>query len=199
MKKINYILFKNIPFLLLVQCIISLSFTVALQKSDNKIYWSKNQLLTWEDFKGKPSKSNPHAAYTDSGIDFGYSYKSSDHNLVIELRTNFIKNKSSVKPDKKSEHLLKHEQDHFDISEIYTSKFRKNIIEEKFNEKNFDKKLQSLSDKYFNELHKYQDLYDEETNHSQNKLKQAEWDVKIAKELKELEKFSESNFTIEIK
>lgn len=199
MKKIKYILSGTILFLVLMLSLISVSFTVIFQKGDIKLYWSKDKLLTWEDFKGKPIKSSPHAANTDSGFELQYSYKSSDHFLVFELQTKFIKNKSWVKPDKKSEDLLKHEQGHFDISEIYTRKFKKNSIEEKFNEKNFRQKVSEINEKNKNEQNKYQDLYDKETDHSKNEQKQIDWNIKIAKDLKELEKYNESHFTVEVK
>lgn len=199
MKKIKYVLSENFSFLILVLSFISFSFTVAFQKGDVKIYWSKDRPLTWDDFTGKILKGNPHDAYTDSGIDFKYTYNSKEHVLVVDLLTNFVKNKSSVKTGKKVDILLNHEQKHFDISEIFTRKFRKNILEEKFKEKNCTKKLEVLSDKYLNELGKYQELYDKETDHCKNEKKQAVWDEKIKNELLELEKFRESHFTVELK
>ena len=179
--------------------IISLSFTIVLQKGDIKIYWSKDKLLTWDDFKGKPVKGSPIAADTDSGFELRSSYNSNDHLLVIDLQTYFIKNKSWYKPEKKSETLLKHEQGHFDISELFTRKLHENIIEEKINEKNISQRITQLNEKYTYELHKYQDLYDKETEHSINEKKQMEWNEKIAKELKELEKYTETHFTVEVK
>lgn len=199
MKKFISILSKNFSFLILILSLISFSFINVPRKADIKIYWSKDKLLTWEDFDGKPIKASPDAAITDSGFEFMYSYSGSEHLLVFDLQTYFIKNKSWVKADKKKEHLLKHEQGHFDIPEIFSRKFRKDIIEEKFKEKGFDKKLKELNTKYANDIRKYQELYDKETDHSKNEQKQAEWDKKIEKELKESEKFSESHFTKEVK
>jgi hypothetical protein len=199
MKKFKCPLSRYIAFIMLVLSAISFSFTANFQKEDDKIYWSKDQLLTWDNFKGKPIKSSPHDAFTDSGIDFKYSYSGSDHTLVFDLKSNFIKSKSSVKPDKKKDVLLKHEQGHFDISEIFTRKLHKNIIEEKYKEKTLEKKLQELFNKYLTELGKYQDLYDKETDHSKNEKNQIEWNEKIAKELKELENFTEPHFTMDVK
>lgn len=199
MKKNKYNLSLKDLFLILTFALASLSFTIIFQKGDAKIYWSKDKPLTWADFTGKILKGNPHDAYTDSGIDFKYSYSSKEQMLVIDLLTNFVKNKSSVKSDKKVDYLLNHEQRHFDISEIFTRKFRKNITEEKFKEKNFTKKLEGLSDRYLGELRKYQDLYDKETEHSKNKKQQTDWDERILKELEELEKYSESHFSLVVK
>lgn len=200
MKKIKTVFSGNILFLLMILLtIISLSFTSVIPKEDSKIYWSKDKLLTWGDFKGKPIKASPIAADTDSGFELRSSYNSSDHLVVIELQTYFIKNKSWYKPEKKSENLLKHEQGHFDISELFTRKLHKNISEEKIKEKNISQKITELNEKFTYELHKYQDLYDKETEHSINEQKQKEWSERIAKELKEVEAYSETHFTVEVK
>ena len=200
MKKIKTVLSVNILFLLIILLSsIGLSFKIVEQKGDVKIYWSKDKLLTWNDFKAKPIKSCPIAADTDSGFELRSSYNSDDHLIVIDLQTYFIKNKSWYKPDKNSENLLKHEQGHFDISELFTRKLHENIIKEKIKEKNISQRITQLNEKYTYELHKYQDLYDKETEHSINEKKQMEWNEKIAKELKELEKYTETHFTVEVK
>lgn len=186
-------------FLLIFLGMISLSFNNFLQKDDSKIYWSKDKKVTWNDFKGKPIKSSSDAAITDSGFELQSSNKGQEHILVFELHTYFIKNKSWVKPDEKTENLLKHEQGHFDISEIFTRKIHKSIMEEKFTVKNFNKKLQELNVRNTKETSKYQELYDKETEHSKNEKKQTDWNEKIAKELKDLEQYSESRFEVEVK
>ncbi len=199
MKKLKSTFRSKYPFIIILSSIISFSFTTLFEKGDIKIYWSKDKLLTWDDFNGKPAKSSAYDADTDAGFELHTSYKSDARSIVIELQAYFLKNKSCVKQDKKTDYLLKHEQEHFDISEIHARKFRKNLMEEKFKEKTFSKKLNELNSKYTNEQFKYQQLYDKESDHSRNEKKQLEWDVKIAKDLKELDKYSEPNFTVEVK
>ncbi len=192
MKTKNYIL-------LLFICILSFSFTKLFQNNEAKIIWSKDRQLTWDDFKGKPIKGGQRAAFTDSGMDLQFSYEGENQLLKITSHTYFLKNRSSVNPEKKSDEILKHEQGHFDISEIYSRKLHKNIMEEKLKEKILNKKMAEIASKYKNELDKFQDLYDKETNHSINKEKQLDWNNRIAKQLKELEKYAEPDFSVELK
>ena len=72
-------------------------------------------------------------------------------------------------------------------------------MEEKLKEKILNKKMAEIASKYKNELDKFQDLYDKETNHSINKEKQLDWNNRIAKQLKELEKYAEPDFSVELK
>jgi hypothetical protein len=175
-----------------------LSFVaVNAQKKDDKIVWSKEQKLTWEDFKGKPKSSSPFEAITNSGILPNYEYKNGVIKFAIISR--FNPKKSWVK-SKDRLILLDHEQLHFDITELYVRKFKKRLSETKFksNPDKIKKQFYVIYDEIAEEKKSYQGLYDEETDFSRDEEKQKEWLKKIAQELSELEEYANPELIVDL-
>lgn len=154
-------------------------------ENDSIILWSENRQLTWKDFKGKINALDDNS---------GFSARSSLNLQVIpskkfgfNLLTRFKKNKAWSKSQDLS--LLRHEQLHFDIMEIFARKVRKCFFEMKEN----NLKDTNLYFKAYNEIFDnyeiFDRLYDTETNHGQIIEKQKEWEEKIAKELEELKEY----------
>ena len=108
------------------------------QKSADKIIWSKDYKLTWEDFKGRPKSSSKFGAITISSVRKNFSYKNGK--ISINAETIFFKKDSWVKDNAKILSLLGHEQLHFDIAELFARKFRKAISATKF-KKNGEKNI----------------------------------------------------------
>src|SRR5690625_3492554 len=80
----------------------------------------------------------------------------------------------------KKELLLNHEQIHFNITELYTRKIRKDL--QKYLDDNKSHELDSIAKIYHcleDEFWETQFLYDKETNHSKNTVEQKKWDRKI--------------------
>jgi predicted secreted Zn-dependent protease len=95
----------------------------------------------------------------------------------------FVPNKSWVKSEYKSDfELLKHEQLHFDISELYARKFREQLSKMSFTE-NVKIEISDLYEKITKKKIELQNEYDIETDHSVNILKQKQWGQKILIEL----------------
>jgi hypothetical protein len=97
---------------------------------EGKIYWNSKKDLTWGDFKAQPNNKSSYAAMTFSGM--SYTFSAEVINNEVEVKYNikcFFDQKSYWC---KSIHLndlylLKHEHLHFDITELYTRKFRKEL------------------------------------------------------------------------
>lgn len=94
-------------------------------KQDTIIYWNENRKLTWDDFKGAPPSDTMsiYGAATTSTITI--DYVCNDTILVYLIRAWFSKNKSWVREKGKTPEILRHEQLHFDITELYARKIRK--------------------------------------------------------------------------
>jgi len=158
------------------------------QMSPGTIIWDKNRPLTWENFKDAPDNKSEHAAISSSIIK--WKIKAKEDSTIIIINCFFNPARSWIKIEKQTYSLLKHEQLHFDISELYARKLRQTILSQKLVQKDLTLGLKIVvadNDKLLNE---YQDRYDLETNHSKEESKQAEWERKIAFELKSLEKYS---------
>jgi len=91
----------------------------------------------------------------------------------------------------KTAYILSHEQGHFDIAEVFARKLHKKLSEYKFNLKTYKKDLKKIYDEVTDEKEETQNEYDEETRHSINKTKQAEWLRKIDEMLEEYEEYTD--------
>jgi len=161
--------------------VLILPLLVLSQLEEDHIKWEENRKLTWEDFKAAPLKIGNTAAMTTTHLGFSYTIKNGIITYKVECR--FEKNKSwgLVKND----WVLKHEQGHFDIAEIFARNLNKSINEYQFNKSSFQKDLDAIYKSVVAEKEKYQQQYDDETDYSRIKVKQEEWLKKIEAELKQ--------------
>lgn len=152
---------------------------------NDTILWSSKYRLVWDDFKGLPD--NPKAyvkALTMSGI-YVRGIRAVGKIPKYNISSYFIKSASWTKAI--DENNLKHEQLHFDISELYARKLRKSydslnslrVIDRNPYRKVFDLNIINWDN--------YQDLYDSEVYF--NEVKQREWINKVASELENLKKY----------
>jgi predicted secreted Zn-dependent protease len=156
-------------------------------QSTDTIYWNANRKLTWEDFKGRPDKTTNLLAMTQAGI--GYEVACKNGELKLKIYCYFNVTKSWTK-ETNSEDLLRHEQVHFDITELYTRKLRKRLSELSDPCGKDIKELDKAYTNIFKACADRQDAYDRESEHSLNDEQQKMWEAKIASELKALEKFA---------
>lgn len=168
--------------LLLIVVPFLLSFVI----EDNLIEWNASRKLTWADFQGKPDPSSDNAALTNSNInvEFGFTDKMFTHSI----RCSFNKDKSWVKL--KNDHILNHEQGHFDITEVYARILHKELSAYVFNSKTVNKDINDIYSKVMTQHVTVQHNYDLETNHSIDTAKQRLWDNKIASLLKQYEQYA---------
>jgi len=162
-------------------------------KSDSPEFaWQENNKLQWADFQGKPDVNSSAAAVTASGITFGYSINKSSIYGITGFNANvealFYPEHSWCKKGVVNQHILKHEQFHFNITELNVRYLRQNIANLKVSAK-IASQLDTLHKQANSNLATMQKRYDAETNYSINKEEQAKWVVFVNKELKRLEKF----------
>ena len=175
-------------FLSITFSLLGLQFGLSQPKDcESCILWSEGEKLEWSDFKGKARKASPNEALTDSGMSIELECDGTNSSAIVKC---FFNPTQSWTKSSDPEYLLAHEQLHFDITELFVRKLRKQLS--RFG--NDCEKLSSHINDYYNrnyrELVAYQDRYDKETKHSLNKDKQAEWEQKVARELEELKPFA---------
>ena len=172
-------------------------------ENNNVIAWSKDYFLNWSDFKAESNSSafedsssyiKYHQTWTlSSEISEGETYFQIKD---IQLSTQFLKHLSWVREKQSSAELLKHEQGHFDLAELYRPIFTEEI-QNKFNEKKFlaygkndeqrkqfARKDSSLMiakelEKWSFDLSQKREKYDEDTKFGLNAKKQKEHDEKF--------------------
>lgn len=157
-----------------------------------KIFWDENRKLTWDDFQGKENLSgNPRtAAFAYCGIQYQVTRSTNPKAPVsIDVKSSFVIDKSWKRSDTLSLDILKHEQNHFDISEIYVRKIRKFVDEKIKNSGDYDRYFKRGYEKLYAEYRDFQDTYDKETHNSINSEKQKFYNEWVSQQLNELKEY----------
>jgi len=95
------------------------------------IYWSENR-LTWADLKGndlKGDKTNLRDRWAVIHATIHTSYGGRSDMLLVTVQAIFDRSTSAVSWGHENDHVLLHEQIHFDIYELFCRKIRKAISE----------------------------------------------------------------------
>jgi hypothetical protein len=155
------------------------------------ISWNDIESLRWLNFEKLPDQNNPAAALTASGISFRFSVNKTGAKVTAFtaiVSSLFYPEKSWYKKEFANAHILKHEQFHFNITELFARKFREKISKLKASQ-NINEALNSIYEAITNASLEMQRKYDLETKHSIDKEKQLEWETYITAELKKLDFF----------
>lgn len=183
---------------LLLSCSFAFLSSIAFSQT-TKILWHENNPLEWEDFKARPdSRSNFHALTAST---FGASTSSGKNNTVfIKITSYFIPERSWVKPGKEKAALLKHEQLHFDLCEVYARQLRQQMKEkDNWSARSFSRDFQKMTKRLLRKYERAQKKYDRKTKHGLKKEVQSEWEAEVARQLKALSDHRTISFKVSIK
>lgn len=163
---------------------------------EKEISWSSTRRLQIKDFKGSVI-NRPAIASTSASLAYNYTYNHIKKEAMVHVSNIFNCDDSYFKKTSDSSYTLLHEQGHFDISEIFSRKLRKEI-QTKINSKDgLDEQLQHLTKEILQEYHTYSDRYDTEIY--ADKTRQFQWTLQIQKELNQLEGFAPLDIIIHLK
>jgi hypothetical protein len=150
-----------------------------------KFTYKERPQLSWNDFKGVPPKNAQHFASVNSGMGYRLVSKNRDGKLAIDVdvTTYFYPQLSWKKnSNENNQDLLKHEQLHWDISELYARKLRA-AYKKYIPQKNPKKEVDYIFRKFEKERQQTQKAYDLESNHGLLKDAQEKWSAQIREEL----------------
>lgn len=158
-----------------------------------EIIWCSCKELNWSDFQNSSidSVGGDAKTFTDVRIYIADTIFDDNYtqNFKLEILAIFSRQKSFTRF--LDERLLRHEQLHFDISELIARKLREKVSNRKINDKNYSeivlKELLPLKRKLINDINK---LYDDETGHGQIEIEQSRWINYVRDELLNLEDYS---------
>jgi len=159
----------------------------AQSKDEDLLKWKADRKLTWADYQAAPDPESDAAASTTTYLVIDYNI--SNTRFSYKIKSMFSKTRSWGVH--KTAYILSHEQGHFDLAEVFARKLNKKMSEYKFNRKTYQKDLDRIYNSVTKEKSETQNLYDSETRHSINKVKQAEWLEKIDRMLKEYEDYAD--------
>ncbi|RYD58273.1 MAG: hypothetical protein EOP56_04940 [Sphingobacteriales bacterium] len=163
-------------------CFVSLLLLITTLTSfqdDNQIIWIPNYKLKAGDFQGTPVIGGPHCAMTYAGV---------RPIILLENRTirynvyaYFEKDESWLSSQCLDSYTIKHEQGHFDLSEVCARKLRQyasNLSQPT------RAKIRLGIDSLMKEYMLLQQQYDNETEYAIDSVTQRQWDTRISSLLK---------------
>jgi len=180
---------KTLVIIFIVCC----TFISGIERPE-RFAWDEQNKLNWSDFKATPDYGSPYAATANSGISHAYAidgrgfYDKDESKVTAHFYPTF----SWYKPADTSGTILRHEQAHFDITEIHARKLRKRIAQFTFS-KNSSKEVKILYDNIEKERRAMQDQFDVDTHHSRDIQQEFIWENKIAKMLEDLEDYNQKS------
>ena len=144
------------------------------------IRWSPTYKLQWEDFRGTPDTTMESVAVTSSGISCKTLF--TDTSFTFTVFAFFDKGKS-WKKEAADVKILKHEQGHFDITEIFSRKLKLELRKLTPLRSSVQSDVNALVQKINLAKDHMQDRYDEETDYGRNSIAQRRWSKFIHGEL----------------
>jgi len=106
-----------------------------------------------------------------------------------------MKSKSYIREN--APYVLKHEQLHFDITELYARKLRQMMHETDFKKvKNISAEISKMYNRVMADENKEQNKYDKDTEHGLNAAKQQVWSDDIAARLGAAEAFTATEINV---
>jgi hypothetical protein len=150
--------------------------------SQDTLFWKPGYRLTWNDFMGKPDLHSNYLALSSAGISYNLFYNS--NSIQVNAKAFFVKSGSWRKPAADSI-LLRHEQGHFDITEIYRRKLVQTAKEIPAGVPEKAAWVIEKADKIIKQKNAYQLQYDSETRNGTDKKKQEQWLATIQQLLQE--------------
>jgi hypothetical protein len=152
-----------------------------MKENEEAIVWQEGRSLTWDDFKGKPARRNSVAS---TSYEIVKEVKYHGNTANVSIRSLFFPYLSWKRNGRNDEDILKHEQGHFDIAEIFARKLRSKVKLIKCeSQTELEPMLRSLAVECDEAMDKFQDTYDRETDHSRNGDVQRKWNDSLKKEL----------------
>lgn len=163
----------------------------AQNTSTDTIQWTPNYKLKPLDYLGIPENNSKFDAISIIGH-LVTSRFITDTTVSFKAYCIFYKRKSWIKDLTDSNLLIKHEQCHFDIAEIFRRKLQSQLRQLEFinfekNEAFIKKKKEVLLSNISLENKTVDDLYDTQTNYSRNAFKQRLWNEKVSSILNSVE------------
>ena len=157
--------------------------------------WNEFYDLTWDDFRGNPGEGAIGDAGTAVKITAKPYYVKKQ--VQYDVTAYFDRGKSWSRG--KSDALLKHEQLHFDIAELYARKIRKKIIELSLRGEDDLSVFNSAIRRILEESNEADQRYDLETLHGALQKKQALWEKQVKEQLQGLKDYKKQKRVIAVK
>ncbi|RSK31703.1 DUF922 domain-containing protein [Hymenobacter metallilatus] len=150
--------------------------------------WNARRPLTWADFKARPNTDRLEAL-TSSTIDAKVGCV--DYQFSAQVTAVFRPSESWVRhPAQASAALLRHEQVHFDLTELHARLLRQKLSLVKLDCEKLQPAFSNLTKMAFLTWQREEARYDQESNHGLNAARQQAWEQQVQQRLVQLEAFA---------
>lgn len=150
-------------------------------ETETMIEWSESRPLEWKDYTYRRIRLKGSMALTK----VKHSVKGYMINGLPEFEIKVLFRKPhSWTSDTTNLDLLKHEQLHFDIAELYRRKIEHEIFKLQQNQEKNAAVYRAEINRILAEFNAYSRQYDRESNHGKHKLEQARWKQEVLNSLK---------------
>lgn len=190
---------KKIKFAIILSVLLMLVNSITTIAQDKNILIWADGKLTWDDYQGKSDANEVNTIL--SYMDFTYKIDMQGNGKMLDVEVNSVFDRlgSYAGDSIKSAELLQREQLHFDIIEKYARLFRKELDGQKWEHKTYQKDFERVYKQFSNSNKMEQKNCDRETKKGKDADKVTEWTTKIAKDLKNLDKYKAPAFTVKLK
>ncbi len=161
---------------------------------DEAIAWAARRPLTWADFKGRPpADAGPVAAETAYAFIQGAGCRGStfEFRVVAAFRphASWVR-PSIVRTPAASTLALRHEQTHFDLTEVHARRLRRTFAELIAPCRISTSDLEAEAARSGRAEKAAQARYDDQTDHGRTVAQQVQWDTDVASQLAALAKYA---------
>jgi hypothetical protein len=182
-------------FILIVILCLTALYTQGQTANCDSIVWKTNRKLTWSDFKGQPDDADAATARTRSNFVREWLVR---NNVLYTKMICFFSPCLSWSKSKQTNRLLRHEQGHFDITEVYRRLYYKRIANATYTPATLPELMKTIYQDITQECAEVQEAYDVETHHSLLAPQQAQWEQRIAAMLKSLKRYDKEELRVKL-
>lgn len=153
--------------------------------AENSFSWDANRRLSWDDFQGAVRRGAPgrFAAETSCGIAIETNRVRSYEKVRVKVSNSFDRDRSWVRSGNANPEVLRHEQCHWDICELYTRIMQARFDAADITGANLKSEVQRIYDEVSNAYLARQEQYEQDTRHGTIPGEQQRWEELIAREL----------------
>jgi hypothetical protein len=154
------------------------------------IPWSAERPLTWKDFRGTPPVE-PGDEGARTAYSLFYGARCAGKRFEFQVLAAVLPRLSWVTPNvlknpALSARSLRHEQTHFNLSEVHARRMRKYFAELEQPCSNDEAQLNALAQRFVRAEATAQSSYDQETNYGRTPAKQSEWEAETMRQIEAL-------------
>jgi len=154
------------------------------------ISWSAERPLTWKDFRGTPPVE-PGDEGARTAYSLFYGARCTGRRFEFRVLAAVLPRLSWVTPavlknPALSARSLRHEQTHFNLSEVHARRMRKYFADLQQPCANSEAELNGLAQRLVRAEATAQASYDQETNYGRTPAKQSEWEAETARQIESL-------------